>query len=263
MKESEDLHRLLRRIDGRGYGAYKELQGSYQFDGFVLSIDHVQGDPFAAPSRVHVEIPRQIAGFSPDSYSSASREIALRDFLTRQCAKICDQVGRSGRGSGKSGMIAIDRPGQEILERTSVLVDGGAIEARLTIGLPAHGRRIAGKQAEEMLFQNVGDIVRRSLLSRHLDGGALQQHIEVNEDADTLRSSLEQMGLVAFIANGAVLPRISGVDDRPMKDGNPVEFRSPPSLEVEAILPHRGGIRGMGMLVSSLRFPSPRHCRQR
>jgi predicted ABC-class ATPase len=246
MQESKDLQRLLRRIDNKGYGAYKDIRGRYRFEEYALSIDHVQGDPFAAPSRIHVEVPAGIAGFSPDAYATKSREVALRDFLTRACAAACDRV-RTGRGSGKSGLITIDRPGQEILERTSVLVHEGAIEARLSVGLPANGRRIDAPQAEAMLFEGLGDIVQRSLLSTHLDTGALWHHIEVNEDADYLRSSLEEMGIVAFIANGAVLPRVSGVDDRPMKSGSLVPFKSPASLEVEAVLPHYGLMTGMGV----------------
>lgn len=246
MQDNRDLQRLLRRIDKKGYGAYKEIRGTYRFDEFILSIDHVQGDPFAAPSRIHVEVPADIAGFLPDTYSTRSREVALRDFLTRTCAAACDRV-RMKRGSGKSCLISVDRPGQEILERTSVLVHEGAIEARLSLGLPAHGRRIDGEQAEAMLFYDLEDIVRRSLLFPRLDAGALRHHIGVNEDADMLRSSLEKMGIVAFIANGAVLPRASGVDDRPMASDNLVAFQSPPSLEVEAVLPHRGVVTGMGI----------------
>ena len=56
----ERLREILRGIDGRGYGAYKELSGQrFAFDVFTLNIDHVQGDPFASPSRVHVRVPQK------------------------------------------------------------------------------------------------------------------------------------------------------------------------------------------------------------
>ncbi len=50
------LRHLLQQIDGRGYKAYKQLQGNYDFATFQLSIDHVQGDPFAQPSRISILI---------------------------------------------------------------------------------------------------------------------------------------------------------------------------------------------------------------
>lgn len=52
MKSSEDLRSRLRSIDHRSYPAYKDLKGQYDFGNYTLSIDHVQGDPFAAPSRL-------------------------------------------------------------------------------------------------------------------------------------------------------------------------------------------------------------------
>ena len=57
-----ELERTLLRIDGRGYRAYKDLQGGrFEFDGFRLAIDHVQGDPYAAPSRARVLVPWEVA----------------------------------------------------------------------------------------------------------------------------------------------------------------------------------------------------------
>ena len=56
MPTDQNLKSILSRIDGRGYKAYKDLQGRYEFAGFELHIDHVQGDPFAAPSKVRVRV---------------------------------------------------------------------------------------------------------------------------------------------------------------------------------------------------------------
>ena len=72
-----DLQRTLYRIDGKGYPAYKDIRGTYNFDNFILFIDHVQGDPFAAPSRVRVRLPMQGAGFPGNTYGNRSRLIAL------------------------------------------------------------------------------------------------------------------------------------------------------------------------------------------
>jgi len=245
MSTNDDLRRILNRIDGKGYPAYKDIRGHYQFPGFTLLIDHVQGDPFAAPSRLRVRVPQRIAGYPPDTYSQPSRRIALADFLTRAFDAASSQVsGR--RGSGKSGLIAIDRPGQQVLERTSALVDEETVEARFVAGLPASGRRVLGRQAAVMLCENLPHIVESALHFSAEDRAALYRHLQTAEDADWLRSQLPANGLVAFVADGAVLPRRSGVDDRPLRKGS-TPFQSPTSLRVEFDLPNAGPVSGMGL----------------
>ena len=39
-----ELKNILQRIDHKGYPAYKDTKGRYEFSGYVLSIDHVQED---------------------------------------------------------------------------------------------------------------------------------------------------------------------------------------------------------------------------
>jgi predicted ABC-class ATPase len=244
---NDDLHRILNRIDGKGYPAYKDIRGEYEFPGFMLLIDHVQGDPFAAPSRLRVRAPQEVAGYPPDTFSNRSRRIALADFLTRAFDAAARQVaGTARRGSGKSGLIAIDRPGQQILERTSVLLDEDAVEARFVVGLPAAGRRVLGRQAAAMLCDDLPRIVESALRFPADNQAALYHHIQTAEDADWLRSQLAANGLVAFVADGAVLPRRSGVDDRPLHTGV-IFFHSPPSLRVEFRLPNAGPVTGMGV----------------
>ncbi len=51
--------------------------------------------------------------------------------------------------------------------------------------------------------------------------------------------------LCAFIADGSVLPRESGVSEKPMRDA--VAFRSPESLRITLSLPNRGEVTGMGI----------------
>lgn len=247
MRSSEELRKTLRRIDGRGYKAYKDIEGQYDFGSYILWVEHVQGDPFAAPSNVIVRVPQEKARFPRDTFAGKSREVGLRDFLTRRFYELAERVREGKRGSGKSGLIAIDRPHQEILERTSVLVDERWVEARIAVGLPAYGRSIAGREAEEMFFQEIPYIVRDSLFFERLDRAALYRHVETNEDADYLRGKLREMGLAAFIADGAILPRRSGVDPRPLTTGRVIPFQSPPSLRVEVELPNRGAVTGMGI----------------
>ena len=240
-----DLRQTLGRLDGRGYPAYKDLRGAYAFDGFTLHIDHVQGDPFAAPSRCRVVVPQDRAGFPSDTHENPSRRTALCSYLALQFAAGCRTAGRR-RGSGKSGLLEIDEPGQQILERTCVGVDAAAVEARFAVGLPANGRRIAGRQAAEQLCDDIPRLVAGALRYAALDAEAIDAWGRASEDADALRGQLEERGLVAFVGEGAVLPRRSGVDDRPLAEGA-VPFVAPPELALELQTPNSGPVRGMGV----------------
>ena len=247
MQSKENLRNALQRIDGRGYKAYKDIEGVFDFREYVLYVDHVQGDPFASPSRIRVRVRQDRAEFPQKTFKNKSREIGLRDYLARTFSDATEKFCRGNRGTGNSGLISIDRPGQEILERTSVFITDDIVEARFLMGLPAFGRRIAGRQAEDMFFEELPRIVESSLLYKNLNKEELQRHVETAEDTDVLRNQLEQMNLVAFVADGAVLPRASGVDPRPLSQGKVVPFESPESLRVQVELPNRGSLSGMGI----------------
>ncbi|VEP14096.1 putative ATPase of the ABC class [Hyella patelloides LEGE 07179] len=244
MSNAQNLRNILQRIDGAGYKAYKDIKGSYQFDDFSLICDRIQGDPFASPSKLRVKIPQAIAKFPTQLYKNKSREIALRDYITREFATVASNLS-TRRGTGKSGLIAIASCGQEVLERTSVLIDDEYVEIRFVVGLPARGRRVLGRQATAMLCEDIPDIVS-ALLYDALDKDALQQQVETVEDADYIREQLPSNNLVAFVPNSAILPRRSGVDFRPLTE-TAIPFKSPPDLEVEFNCPNRGIIKGMGI----------------
>lgn len=246
-RTQNDLEAKLRQIDGKGYKAYKDLAGVYRFSDYVFCIDQVQSDPFAPPSRVRVIVPTEELGIPEMALSTPSRRVALRDYLIRSFQASIRKTGNFRRGTGRSGLITIDSPGQEILARTAMVVKDQAIEARFAIGLHGMGRRIAGRLAHEMLFEDIPRIVKQSLFYRNLDTDALSKHLEVCEDADFLRDTLCEKGLVAFIADGAILPRSSGIDDRPMTEKSVVPFESPPSLRVSFELPNAGEVTGMGI----------------
>lgn len=244
MENYQNLYRHLLKLDNRNYKAYKDIQGSYQFPDFVLVLDYIQGDPFAAPSKLRVKVSQEIAQFPAELYQSKSREIALRDYLTRQFARLAQKMSLR-RGSGKSGEISIARLGQEVLDRTSCLIADDWVEVRFVVGLPARGRTILGRQAAEILCEDIPYIVEKALIYRQLNGEKIRQQVETVEDADWLRSQLAKKDLVAFVPDGACLARRSGVDDRPLSDA--VLFQSPPSLRVEFTCPNRGKVTGMGI----------------
>ena len=245
MTTKTNLSDQLYRLDGQGYGAYKSLKGEYDCGDFVLHIDHVQGDPFAAPSRVRVVVPQAVAGFPHRLGEVPCRAVALADYLTRGFCSAA-QASQRTSGSGKSGLIGMVRPSQAILSRSAARVTGDAVELRFTVGLPAFGRRIAGRQAAELLCQSVPVLVDKTLLYGALDGEQIQRHLNTAEDAEALRSQLSAHNLVAFIADGAILPRCSGVDERPLAD-QAIPFQSPASLRVTLTCPHAGAVTGLGI----------------
>jgi predicted ABC-class ATPase len=242
----EELRALLRRLDGRGYKAYKDLRGAWDFPGFALHVDHVQGDPFAAPSRLCVEMPLEGASIPSPFVETRLRRTALGDFLTRAFQGAIGSSVKGSRGIGKSGVIAVSSPGQEILERNSVVFTGTSLECRFVLGLPARGRSILGREAEAMLLEEVPLLVTRGLVLDGLRLEKAERQIHAVEDQEALRNALPGKGLVAFVGEGAVLPRRTGIDSRPLAAGA-VPFEPPPELTVEMDCPHRGKVRGMGV----------------
>ena len=246
-RSAEQLPDILASLDGRGYKAYKQLTGRWRFEDFLLEIDHVQGDPFADPSRVTVTVDADVAAFPSSAFRTRSRARGTAALLATTFSREGRDRSRR-RGSGRSGVIRMEDPGQIVVRQTAVRVDGdGAVEARFVVGLPARGRRISGDQAAELLGEDVPAVVRAALLARAYDPEQVERHAATNEDADVLRDELPSRDLVAFVADGARLPRRSGVDDRPLDTDDVVPFQSPEALRVEVELPNAGMVTGMGL----------------
>ena len=235
----------MRSIDHRSYPAYKELRGQDDFTDYVLSIDHVQGDPFAAPSRLSVLVKAQRAAFPTAFYNTFEKRVTLQDHLTRLFAREVSGGSFQAKGSGKSGLLSVSRCGQQVLERTALKVKEGNLTLRFEAGFPANGRTINARELEKMLFDILPDCVRKSLYYARIDQNKLKQAICLCEDQQYIRKKLPELSLCAFVADGSILPRESGVSERPMKDAVP--FQSPQSLKVTLELPNKGKITGMGI----------------
>lgn len=245
LKMSEELRTLLLSIDRRSYPAYKSLAGIYRFPGFQLSIDHVQGDPFASPSHLSVFVPHRTAGFDEALYATDMRKTALEDYLIRQFGKEAGHFNFQAKGSGKSGLISVTRCGQEVLSRTACEIRTDGIWLRFHVGFPANGRTINARELEKILFEFVPACVKRALIASSLPADELIRRANLADDQEAIRAELESRGLAAFVADGAVLPRQSGVSDLPLKDC--VAFEAPESLRVTLSLPHKGELSGMGI----------------
>ena len=245
MKTQAELQKLLRDIDHKGYKAYKVLEGEYDFGAYRLCIDHVQGDPFASPSRVRLVYRNQ--GNIPASYfETKHRRAAVEDYLLRSLHRnLRAGEGRAAKGSGKSGLVTACRTGQEILETTAMRISRDAIETRIEVGFPAFGRTIAAGELSQILFRLLPDLAEKSFHLQPRMKQDLDKVTALADDQQSIREALVEHDLVAFVADGSILPRESGVSQRPMK--NAVVFESPDSLAVTLTLPHRGEVRGMGI----------------
>jgi predicted ABC-class ATPase len=241
------LRSTLDRIDRKGYRAYKNLSGSHYFGSFVLFVDRVQRDPFAPPSLIRIRT--RANSFDPKLFENSVRRVAFEDFLTRSVEKEIRRTVRGNRGSGGSGRVEIQHASQVVLPRTSMVVEPGYVEARMAVGLPARGRSVDARAAKTVLLEELPEVVRRGLVAAPdsgVDEERAELHVETVEDADHLRELLPGLGLVAFVADGAVLPRESGASDRPLRDGA-VPFGSPVEYRVEVELSNRGTVSGMGV----------------
>ena len=245
MKNYKELEKILFSMDGKSYSAYKSLKGEYKFPKYVLAIDHVQSDPYAPPSRMRIIMDRKISGIPYELTDTKEKNIAVSDFLTRNFYKEIQKNGNDSSGPGGSGRIFIDRCGQEILERTSVLIKEDKIEVRFEMGMPARGRRIMGKAAQKIIFEQLPKIVEKSILYDNLNKESLKEQIVLVLDQEYIRKILKEKGLVAFVANDSILPRENGISDKPMK--NAVKFKSPEKFEITLNLPSGKKVSGMGI----------------
>ena len=246
MKSSAELKKDILAIDHRGYPGYKGLRGRYQFKDHVLSIDHVQGDPFASPSHLSVHVDGHKAGFPKDYYQDDISRITLQDHLTRCFGRALAPFSFKAKGSGKSGLLSVSHCGQQVLERTACEVSAdGSVTVRFEAGFPANGRSVNAGELVKMLFQFVPEAAQIALFYDRLNKNALKAAIELARDQQFIREHLSEQGLSAFLADGSVLPRESGISDRPMKGAVP--FQSPASCVVTVTLPYHGPVTGMGI----------------
>lgn len=247
MKTANDLHNILNEIHRKSYPAYKSLKGRYHFNNYTLSIDHVQGDPFASPSNVSIFIHGKTAGFPDRLYDAVHKRIALEDYLTRCFGRQLESYNFKAKGSGKSGLIAISKCGQEILERSCCTFEPstGDILVGLEIGFPANGRTINATELSKIFFDFLPECILSTFMYQKHDSRKVEQVRHLAEDQQYIRHQLDKEELIAFVANGSVLPRETGVSAKPMKKAVP--FAAPKSMEVTFTLPYYGEITGMGI----------------
>ncbi len=246
-RDSSVLKGELKRIDGLGYKAYKDIKGEYRFPLYILMIDHVQGDPFASPSRVRIVFPLKNASFPEEFMDSDTRREALSDFIGRKFKKGISMYSKGIRGTGKSGLLWIEAGGQKVLGRSSVVIFQDRIEVRFRVGLPARGRRVMGDVATSIFFSEIPKIASFSLVYDESEYSKIKEFVELFEDIEYIRDHLSEKKIVSFIGDGSLLPRESGVSDLPLGREEAVLFKSPESLRLSFSLPSGKKISGMGI----------------
>lgn len=241
-----NLKKELSRIDGKGYKAYKDIQGSYSFERYCLKIDYVQGDPFASPSKIRYIVPRENTIIEKSWFENRYRKTALEDHIARSVASSIQQNAPRAMGTGKSGMITNDRPGQEVMERTAIEVTEKEMTICLSVGLPARGRSVLGQQADKLFFTHLPKILEQSIFS--LDHEAINAVVVLSDQQQAVRNYMTDHQLIAFVADGSVLPRASGISEQPLTGKNVVPFEAPEEMQIEIPIPHRAEpIKGMGV----------------
>lgn len=248
MKSSQTLKSEILRLDGRGYPAYRDLKGKWDFEDYILSIDHIQSDPFASPSDLSIEVPHP--GLPEHLYENKTCRIALQDALLSMFGQALKKEGGRKSGSGKSGKVSAARTTQEILERSACTVnpEDGSLVLKINVGFPARGRTILARALVDILFNQLPELVRHNLIYSGMDEAQkalLQKTYELSMDQQEIRRQLKERGLAAFVADGSILPRASGASSLPMKDAVP--FVSTKEDEVFLDLPYAGKIRGLGI----------------
>lgn len=239
----EQLIRALDALDGRPYGAYKSVIGDWDYGDFSLAVDRVQADPYAPPSGVRAISTPQRMGLPEAAIASRDARIATADYLARAFARAIRERGAQP--------LAIARTGQEILQRSSCTVMPDRVEVRFQVEMPARGRTIMGRRAAEIFDVDIPDVVMDTLDFRTDSEQAqrareeLAHHIAVYEDYCALQAELAERGWVAFVANGSVLARRSGISQRPLDGALP--FASPDTLRATVTLPHAGEVAGMAI----------------
>ena len=245
MPAPQELLNQITSLNGKGYKSYKNLQGkSFSFDLFQLTFEHVQGDPFAAPSRLSIKIGLETAGFAKTHHENPLRKLALEDHLLREVSQRVQKCKGKIKGSGRSGEVAVQSPGQKIIRRSGMHIKNDSLTLILFAGLPGDGRRVLAEECVKLFSEILPPVWEESLLAKSLDMNRVQRALDTLEDYSALSELLDQNHWASFVADGSLLPRASGISDLPLKkDG--VLFSAPEEMSAEVHLPHSGKVRGM------------------
>jgi predicted ABC-class ATPase len=242
------LRKILQELDGQPFKAYQEvLNRTYCHHSFRICLVHVQGSPGAFPASVgHLTLNRSELGL-PDSFrANGARRLATSDYLLRAFQSSVIASTRRNRGVRGSGSFQLlDLPPQ-VLERNLVHFDASRVRIAFHISLPgSYDNRILGHEAAGMLTRDLVTVVQ-AFKASVASNAALRTHCDVIEDWVLMQRRLPSYGLMAFVGDGAILPRCSGASQAPLQEGA-IAFRAPDQMAVEVEFPNAGPMRGLGI----------------
>jgi predicted ABC-class ATPase len=105
---SAALAAQLDRLHGKGYKAYRDIEGPWDFADFTLFVDRVQSDPFAAPSKLRIRVDLELAALPPTTLDNRTRRIASATWLARRFDRAIREHPTPRVGTGHGGLITID-----------------------------------------------------------------------------------------------------------------------------------------------------------
>lgn len=242
------FEKKLHNMDQQPYYAYKNLSGiSVSFNNFSILFKHIQGSPGASPASLcQLVIPAKYLNLPNWSQSTQARTVASEDYILRIFYDAVIHCAQQNRGDEGSGSFQTVNMPQQVLKRNIVQFFEHSLSINFRISLPGSKKKTTlCKEAVKMFSYELPLIIK---FIRHAisENKALKQHCDCVEDMLTLQNNLTQYGLIAFVADGSLLARESGISDRPVpKDAIP--FKVPDDLTVEVDLPNAGKVRGLGL----------------
>ncbi|MCE4614388.1 MAG: ABC-ATPase domain-containing protein [Desulfurococcales archaeon] len=236
-----ELDRVLRKLDGRGYGSYKDLYDvTVSSKEYTLKLTSIQGDTHAPPSILEAKLPIETHKLEDLDIESTLVYKPLSDYASRLLHRITGKYSERC-GNGNSCLISVPKPSPRMLYRSTVVFDKANMVLRLWVGLPSIGRRVNGRMARRVLLERVPRVIR-GLVEMLGQRDPLKNHIHYYILQTEVRRWLVENGYSFIIGNGSILPREAGFSQKPLEDAIP--FQSPPELEREICVEH-GCIRGM------------------
>ena len=250
MLRGVDFQDVLRDMDNQAYGAYRRLDNScIAFDAYSLCFRHIQGSPGAMPASVcEVILPASNFPVPEWALSNEARSIAAADFVLRSFACGVKKFAKQNRGVDGSGSYQCPEMPQQILARNAVRFSAKGISISFRVSLPgSSSQTVLADEAEVMFCRELVDITLR-VKEDISDYQSLRAQCDLVEDMRYVQDRLGEKGLVAFIADGSMLPRASGVSDKPAKANKGViPFRAPEEAAVVLDFPNAGKVRGLGI----------------
>ncbi len=243
-----DFNKNLRTLEGRPFQLYQRLQNTaVHFDSFSLHFLHIQRSPGATPASVaRLTVSSEYFPLPEWAVSSPARRTATEDFILRAFNEAGSCHARQNRGVDGSGSFQLFAMPQQVLSRNRVLLSAEAVSLSFLLSLPAGRKNLILAHEAEIMFNEELPAMVAACKKKLLDHPKLKHFLETIEDMLFLQEKLDARKLVAFIGDGSLLPRESGVSDSPAKT-NVIPFVAPEELAVSLDLPNSGKVRGLGI----------------